>query len=89
MHAAVQVSGDVELGPGTVNLFATQFSIDRNHRSVISFPGATMHVTISSSVPGAVSPAAAAPGFGTQKLKLKGTFALHSSKLKLILTRFV
>jgi hypothetical protein len=37
----LQAVGDVELGPGIVNVFATQFNMDRNHISRVSFTGDT------------------------------------------------
>lgn len=37
--ASLRIAGEVELGPGNVNVFATQFSIDRNRRNAVIFHG--------------------------------------------------
>jgi hypothetical protein len=39
----LEASGDIQLSPGVVNVFATQFILDRNHSSHIVFDGSVMN----------------------------------------------
>ena len=42
----LEATGDVQLGPGVVNVFATQFAFDRSHDSRVSFTGSPMNPLI-------------------------------------------
>jgi hypothetical protein len=42
----LEASGDVELSPGVVNVFATQFVLDRNHTSQVVFDGPVTNPTL-------------------------------------------
>ena len=39
----LRTTGAINLGPGVVNVFATQFTMDRNHSSRVAFSGDTLN----------------------------------------------
>lgn len=62
--ASLRIAGEVEVGPGNVNVFATQFSIDRNRRNAVIFPGARLHPTLPNLVPPCHPSSPRPPGYG-------------------------